>query len=93
MVGKTVKKASLVMGVLAILGMGTVTVACSPRTEKPADSSVSNPEPIPTDKVNRTNVTRGPMSASPPVVGGPGYRNGGVPCGYGPQGGAGCGGR
>lgn len=80
--GELLRRASLLIGTLAIITMGTVTVACTPRTEKPADPGAS--EIAPTEKNVRTNVTRTGMSAAPPVVGGS------RPCGYGPSGGAGC---
>ena len=87
----TKRKIALGLSALAIAGMGSITVACSPRTEKPAEPSVSNsvPSAEPTDKNVRTNVTRAPMSVAPPVGGGGG--NPAKPCGFGPAGGAPCG--
>ena len=89
----TIRRMSLGLSALAVLGMGSVTVACSPRNEKPAETSVapspSNTAPSPTEKGMRTNVTRSPISAVPPG-GGFGGGNGAVPCGFGPQGGSGC---
>lgn len=85
----TIRRMALGISALAILGMGSVTVACSPRTEKPAETSVT-PSPSsaplsPTEKGIRTNVTRSPMSAVPPGGGNPA-----VPCGFGPAGGGPC---
>jgi hypothetical protein len=76
---------SLWLSALAVLGMGSVTVACS-RPEKPAETppSQSGTPSSPTEKGIRTNVTRSPMSVAPP--GG----NGAVPCGFGPAGGGPC---
>jgi hypothetical protein len=87
----TKRKIALGLSALAIAGMGSITVACSPRTEKPAEPSVSNTAPPaePTEKNLQTNVTRAPMSAGPQRGGG---GNPAVPCGFGPQGGARCGG-
>ena len=85
------RKIALGLSALAIVGMGSITVACSPRTEKPAEpsnSAPSAPSAVPTDKNVRTNVTRAPMSAGP--VGG-GGGNAAVPCGFGPAGGGPCG--
>jgi hypothetical protein len=86
---KTIRRTSLWLSALAILGMGWGTVACSPRSEKPAETSVtpsqSSASPSPSEKSVRTNVTRSPMSAVPPGVG-----NGAVPCGFGPAGGGPC---
>ena len=83
----TVRRISLWLSALAVLGMGSVTSACSPRTEKPAETppSQSGAPPSPTEKSIRTNVTRSPMSAVPPGGG-----NGAVPCGFGPAGGGPC---
>lgn len=85
----TIRRMSLWLSAVAVLGMGSVTVACSPRTEKPAESSVapsqSSASPSPTEKGIRTNVTRSPMSAVPPGGGNPA-----VPCGFGPAGGGPC---
>ena len=88
----TRRKIALGLSALAIVGMGSITAACSPRTEKPAEpsnSAPSGPSAVPTDKNVRTNVTRAPMSVAPPVGGGGG--NPAKPCGFGPQGGAPCG--
>lgn len=87
----TKRTVALGLSALAIAGMGSITVACSPRTEKPAEPSSSNPAPpaAPTEKNVRTNVTRTPMSVAPPIGGGGG--NPAKPCGFGPQGGAPCG--
>lgn len=60
------QKVSLVLAAGAILGMGTVTVACSPRSEKPAESTPSSTADVPvatTEKKLRTNVTRPPISS------------------------------
>ena len=85
--GRTRRRAALLLSALAMVCMGSVTVACSPRTEKPAEPSVTTPGPeaTPTEKGIRTNVTRAPMSVAPPVGG-----NAAVPCGFGPAGGAPC---
>lgn len=81
------RKIALGLSALAIIGMGSITVACSPRTEKPAETSVPSPSATPTEKGMRTNVTRAPASAvSPGGAGG----NPAVPCGFGPQGGGPC---
>ena len=86
----TTRKIALGLSALAIAGMGSITVACSPRTEKPAEPSQSNSSPsaVPTEKNVQTNVTRAPISVAPPVGGGGG--NPAKPCGFGPQGGAPC---
>lgn len=86
----------MLLSALAIIGMGTMSVACSPRTEKPSDapnSNTGNPStgspsanPEPTEKGMRTNVTRSPMSVAPNGGGNPA-----VPCGFGPAGGGPCG--
>ncbi|MEI6253929.1 MAG: hypothetical protein WCP30_14090 [Mycobacteriaceae bacterium] len=85
----TIRRVSLWLSAVAVLGMGSVTVACSPRTEKPAETSVApspgGASPSPTEKGVRTNVTRSPMSAVPPGGGNPA-----VPCGFGPAGGGPC---
>ena len=88
------RKVALGLSALAIVSMGSITVACSPRTEKPAEPGVSETAPPampanPTEKNVRTNVTRAPISAGPQ---GGGHGNAAVPCGFGPQGGARCGG-
>lgn len=85
------RKAALALSALALIGMGSMTVACSPRTEQPAETGVTIPSP--TEKVVRTNVTRAPMSATPQSGGGYGGYGGNaaVPCGFGPSGGAPCG--
>jgi hypothetical protein len=87
---RKLRKSALLLGALAIVGMGSVTVACSPRTEQPADTSVTtpatDPSGTPTEKNVRTNVTRTPMSAVPPGGGG----NPAIPCGFGPAGGGPC---
>lgn len=80
------RKAALLLGALAVIGMGGVTVACSPAPEKPAETSVNTPDPTPTEKAVRTNVTRAPMSAGPQG----GHGNAAVPCGFGPAGGGPC---
>lgn len=86
--GRTVRKISLGLGALAIIGMGSVTAGCS-RDEKPAETSVppstSSATPTPTEKILHTDVTRAPMSVSPGGGGNPA-----VPCGFGPQGGLPC---
>lgn len=58
-----VRNGSLLLGALAIAGMGTMTVACSPKNEKPAETSVTTPTP--TEKAVRTNVTKSPTSFQP----------------------------
>ena len=83
------RKVALGLSALAIIGMGSITVACSPRTEKPAETSGPSPSGTPTEKGLRTNVTRAPISAAPNVGGGGG--NPAVPCGFGPRGGGPCG--
>lgn len=84
----TVRRIAAGASVLAILGMGSLTAACSPRTEKPAETpqpGQSSATPSPTEKNVRTNVTRSPISAVPPGGGNPA-----VPCGFGPAGGGPC---
>jgi hypothetical protein len=83
----TARRISLLLSALAVLGTGTMTVACSPRGEKPAETSVPAPSATPTEKGMHTNVTRSPMSVSPQ---GPGGGNPAVPCGFGPAGGGPC---
>lgn len=39
--GKVTRKASLLVAALAIVGMGSMTVACTPHTDKPAETSSS----------------------------------------------------
>lgn len=78
------RKIALGLSALAIIGMGSITVACSPRTEKPAETSVPSSTATPTEKGVRSNVTRAPNSVSP------GGGNPAVPCGFGPQGGGPC---
>ena len=62
-----VRRGSLFLGSLAIVAMGTVTVACSPRTEEPAKtpSGTSVAVPAPTEKQVRTNVTKSPILDTP----------------------------
>lgn len=79
------RKAALLLGALAVVGMGATTVACSPRADKPAETPTPPASVAPSEKAVRTNVTRGPDAAVPPVGG-----NAAVPCGFGPQGGAPC---
>ena len=83
------RRSALLLSALAIVGMGSVTVACSPRNEKPAEPSATTPSTdpsgTPTEKNVRTNVTRTPMSAVPPGGGNPA-----IPCGFGPAGGGPC---
>lgn len=62
--GNTVRSGSFVIGALAVVGMGTLTVACSPSSEKPAETSVTTPSP--TEKVVRTSMTKAPNSFHPP---------------------------
>jgi hypothetical protein len=81
------RKAALLLGALAIVGMGATTVACSPRADKPADTPAPPASVAPTEKAVRTNVTRAPDAAAPPVNAG---GNAAVPCGFGPRGGQGC---
>lgn len=84
-----IRRMSVGLGALAILGMGSITVACSPRSEKPAETSVApspgSASPSPTEKGVRTNVTRAPDAVSPGAGGNPA-----VPCGFGPAGGGPC---
>ena len=83
------RKIALLLGALAIAGMGAVTVSCSSPSEqqdKPTETSVTTPSMSPTEKNVRTNVTRTPGAAAPPAHGNPA-----VPCGFGPAGGAPCG--
>ena len=82
--GRTLRKVSLLASALAIITMGTVTVACTPRTEQPADPNATQSEMAPTQKNVRTNVTRTGMSAAPPPM------SDSRPCGFGPGGGASC---
>ncbi len=63
MSGTAVRNGSLLLGSLAVVAMGTLTVACSPRSEQPAETSVS--VPTPTEKSVRTNVTKSPVSVQP----------------------------
>lgn len=67
MAGAAVRKGSLLVGSLAVVAMGAVTVACSPRTEEPADtpSGTSVAVPAPTEKQVRTNVTKSPILEPP----------------------------
>lgn len=90
MTGMTIRRTALWLSALAVIGMGSVTVACSPRTEKPAETVAPSPEqstasPSPTEKGVRTNVTRNPEVVSPGGGGNPA-----VPCGFGPAGGGPC---
>jgi hypothetical protein len=82
------RKASLVLGALAVIGMAGMTAACSPQPERPAETSVTQPSVSPTEKAVRTNVTRTPAAAVPGAAAG---GNAAVPCGFGPAGGAPCG--
>jgi hypothetical protein len=63
------RKVPLALGTLAIVGMGTGTVACGRTDQKPADTTPTSSAVVSeTDKAVRTNVTRGPnMSAQPPA--------------------------
>lgn len=88
---RQMKRIPVLLGAAAVVGMATMSAACSPRTEKPADKPASSteapsPAPEPTEKGVRTNVTRAPMSVSPGGAGG----NPAVPCGFGPSGGLPC---
>lgn len=85
----TLRKVSVILGVAAVIGMGGVTVACSPRSEQPAETTGTN-SPAPTEKGLRTNVTRSPIVATPGGGVGGGGGNAAVPCGFGPSGGAPC---
>ncbi|MCW1958243.1 MAG: hypothetical protein KIH64_006810 [Mycobacterium sp.] len=59
------QKIALLFAAAAIVGMGSVTVACSPRSEKPVESTPAPSVSVePTEKKVRTNVTR------PPIIGG-----------------------
>lgn len=84
----TPRKAAMLLSALAVIGMGGLTVACSPAGEKheAPTTSVTTPSVSTTEKAVRTNVTRAPMSAVPAHGG-----NAAVPCGFGPAGGAPCG--
>ncbi|MGV0991789.1 MAG: hypothetical protein ACOYB7_05970 [Mycobacterium sp.] len=84
----TKRRIALGLSALAIVGMGSVTVACSPRTEKPAETPSTGSTAIPTEKGMQTNITRAPLSVAPPAAGG---GNPAVPCGFGPRGGGPCG--
>ena len=86
----TPKKISLAIAALAIAAMGGMTVACSPRGDKPAETNTPSSQMSPTEKNVRTNVTRPPMSVAPNGSGA-GGGNASVPCGFGPAGGAPCG--
>ncbi len=83
-----IRTLTLCMSGVAVIAVGSVTVACSPRAERPAETSVpprsSSATPSPTEKNVQTNVTRAPMSVSP------GGGNVAVPCGFGPAGGGPC---
>lgn len=81
----TWQRVGLFASALAVVAMGTLTSACTPRTEQPSDSGVTNTEPVdPSEKNVQTNVTRAPMSAAPPM------HTDARPCGFGPAGGGGC---
>lgn len=82
-----VRKASALLGASALIAMGGLMTACSPRNEQPVptESPSSAPSANPTEKNVRTNVTRPPMSVAPNGGG-----NGAVPCGFGPAGGGPC---
>lgn len=89
MQGTTIRRTALWVSAFAVLGMGSVTVACSSRPEKPAETSPAPSQtnaPSTSEKAVRTNVTRSPISAVSPGGGG----NPAVPCGFGPSGGSGC---
>jgi len=58
-----VRNGSLLLGAIAIAAMGTMSVSCSPKSEQPAETSVTTPTP--TDKAVRTNVTKSPVSVGP----------------------------
>ena len=90
MPGMTMRRGSALLGALAVIGMGAVTAACSPRTEQPAETTkttkTTKPSMSPTEKVGGYNpITRTPQSFSPsgggsgPVSG----NNAAVPCGFG----------
>lgn len=86
--GMARRRAPLLLSVLAVVTMGTATVACSPRADKPAETSTTTaPSASATEKGMHTNVTRTPMAVTPPGAGG----NPAVPCGFGPRGGGPCG--
>ncbi|MGI9126446.1 MAG: hypothetical protein ACR2JM_17130 [Mycobacterium sp.] len=86
------RRTALLLSAMAVIGMGSVTVACSPRNDKPAETSVTTTPsasttpaaPSETEKNVRTNVTRTPAAAVP------GGGNPAVPCGFGPAGGGPC---
>lgn len=80
MQGRTFRRTALWVSAFAVLGMGSVTVACSPRPEKPAETSVS---PSPTTAPSPSEKKVRPFEPNP--------NNPAVPCGFGPQGGADCG--
>ena len=90
---RTSKRIALAVAAVAIAAMGGMTVACSPRSDKPAETNSPSSEVSPTNKNVRTNVTRAPMPVSPGVGGGGGGGGGNAagPCGFGPSGGAPCG--
>jgi hypothetical protein len=85
---KKLRKATPVLGALALIGMGGVTVACSAQPGKPAETSVTQPTASTEEKSVRTNATRPPGAAVPGSAGG---GNPAVPCQFGPDGGAPCG--
>lgn len=85
----------MLLSAAAVIGLGATAVGCTPRTEKPAESTAPSPAPDsttpgpaanPTEKGVRTNVTRPALSVAPPQGG----ANGAVPCGFGPAGGLPC---
>ena len=83
------RKTCALLGASALIAMGGLATACSPRNEQPAETNAPSSKPsaetTPTEKNVRTNVTRSPMSVAPNGGG-----NGAVPCGFGPAGGGPC---
>lgn len=85
---RTRRTVALLLKALVVVGVGSGALACTPRTEKPAEPVTSQspgPSAVPTEKNVQTNVTRAPMSVAPPAG-----HNAAVPCGFGPAGGGPC---
>ncbi len=70
------QKIALGLSALAVIGMGSVTLACSPRSEKPAETSDTAPA-TPIEKHVRVDPD-------------PGGGDNGSACGFGPEGGLPC---
>ena len=86
MTGRILRAGSVLLGAPAVAGMAATTVACSPRAEKPAETSRTSPSMSPNEKIGGYNpITRTPQSFSPnPSGSGPvGGNNAAVPCGFG----------